>query len=161
MPDESRSSEEALGPVEFDRDRSNAQSPGLAGTLLFDGHCRVCTTSMERLRQWDRRQQFAYLSLHDPDARRLAPELTHDDLMREIYLVDPQGRRHRGAAALRIVASRIPRLWALVPFLYVPGSLPLWNGLYRVVAKWRYWLGGTEDCPEGACGLHGRRKTQG
>lgn len=131
-----------------------ADRPG-AAILVFDGQCRVCTGSMERLEQWDRWKQFAFVSLHDPEARRLVPDLTHEDLMREIYLLDGRGGRWSGAAAFRLVARRIPWLWPLVPLLYVPGSLVFWNWLYRLVARGRYLLGRRETCHDGTCRLPG------
>jgi hypothetical protein len=46
----------------------------------------------------------------------------------------------------------LPRLWCLAPLLHIPGSLPLWQFLYRQVAKRRYKIAGT--CEDGTCRLH-------
>ena len=97
---------------------------------------------------------LAFLSLHDPEVYERYPELTHDQLMRNMVVVDRAGRRHVGAAGLRQLARVIPRLWWLVPILYLPGTLPLWQWLYSQVASRRYRLGRVA-CDEGTCHLHG------
>ncbi len=128
-----------------------------ADIVIYDGHCRICTTQVRRLARWDTRGRLAYLSLHDPQVAERFPDLSVDSLMREMYLVDRQGRRHPGAAALRQLSRRLPRLWWLAPLLHLPGTLPLWQWLYRQVANRRYQWGMTGDCPDGACQLHLRK----
>jgi predicted DCC family thiol-disulfide oxidoreductase YuxK len=122
-----------------------------ADIVIYDGDCRICTGQMQRLAAWDKAGQFAFLSLHDPQVARQFPDLDHDELMRSMVVVDKLGRRHWGAAAVRYFSRKIPRLWWLVPVLYIPGSLPLWQFLYRQVAKRRYHFGRIESCENGSC----------
>ncbi len=133
------------------------ERPG-ADVVIYDGNCRICTAQVRKLPWWDCQQRLAYLSLHDPKVGRRYPDLTHDALMRDMYIVDHRGRRHRGAAAIRYLSRRLRRLWWLAPVLYIPGSLPLWQWLYRQVANRRYRFGRTgvhgADCDDGACQLH-------
>jgi predicted DCC family thiol-disulfide oxidoreductase YuxK len=127
----------------------------LAEVVIFDGHCQLCTAQISRLAGWDTRGRLAYLSLHDAEVAQRYPDLTHEQLMREMVLVDRGGRRHPGAAAFREIARRIPRLWPLVPWLYLPGTLPVWQWFYRQVADRRYRFN-RNNCDEGTCHLHGR-----
>jgi predicted DCC family thiol-disulfide oxidoreductase YuxK len=127
-----------------------------ADVVIFDGHCRMCTAQVRKLVWWDCQHRLAYLSLHDPEVARRYPDLTHDALMKEIYIVDGRGTRHRGAGAIRYLSRRLRRLWWLAPLLHIPGSLPLWQWLYRQVAKRRYRFGRTDDCDNGSCQLHGK-----
>ncbi len=99
--------------------------------------------------------ELAFLSLHDAEVYQRYPDLKHDDLMQNMVVVDPQGRRHVGAAAVRQLSRRIPRLWPLVPLLHLPGSLPLWQWAYTQVAKRRYRFN-RQECDGGTCHLHGR-----
>ena len=133
---------------------SPAQRPS-AEVVIFDGNCQLCTAQVSRLARWDTRGRLAFLSLHDPEVGRRYPHLTHEVLMRDMVVVDRHGRFHHGAAALRELARRIPRLWPLVPWLYLPGTLPLWQWLYRQVADRRYRFN-RDDCDAGTCHLHGR-----
>lgn len=114
------------------------QRPG-ALIVIFDHRCKLCTESVRRLKRWDGNRRLAFLPLDDPDLARW-PELDRRQLEEAIHLVDGEGRIHRGAAAFRILALRLPRLWLLAPLLYIPGSLPLWNWLYRQVAGQRHRL---------------------
>jgi predicted DCC family thiol-disulfide oxidoreductase YuxK len=125
-----------------------------ADVVIFDGHCRMCTGQVARLARWDGGHRLAFLSLHDPAVAQRYPDLTHDDMMQNMYVVDQQGRRHRGAGAVRYLSRRLPRLWFLAPALHIPFSLPLWQWLYQQVARRRYRFGKVEDCADGACAVH-------
>jgi predicted DCC family thiol-disulfide oxidoreductase YuxK len=125
-----------------------------AEVVIYDGQCRICTGQIRRLARWDGPGRLAYLSLHDPLVVQRYPDLTHEALMRDMYLIDRCGRRHRGAAAVRYMTRRLPRLWWLAPLLHFPGTLPLWQWLYRQVANRRYRFGRVESCDDGTCKLH-------
>ena len=136
-----------LLPTPFDRPR--------ADVLIYDGHCRICTTQVERLARWDRRERFAFLSLHDPEVYRRYPDLSHDYLMTTMVVVDRHGRRHAGAAAGRYLSTRLACLWPLAPLLHIPFSMPFWQWAYRQFAMRRYLLGGkVAGCDGDACAVH-------
>ncbi len=120
-------------------------------TVLYDGHCRFCRSQIALLRRLDLLASLRFVSLHDPEVGRDFPELSADDLMRQMYVVDTAGRARGGAEAVRYLSRRLPPLWPLALPLHVPGSLPLWSGLYRFVARHRYRIAGT--CAEGTCRL--------
>ena len=141
--------EKPLLPLPSDR-------PG-ASVIIYDGHCRVCSSQIARLARWDTQGKLAFLSLHDSEVYRAYPDLTHDGLMEEMVVVDPQGTRHRGAAAFRYLSRVVPRLWPLSLLMHLPGTLPLWQWTYRRLARWRYLLGRQDDCADGACEIHFRR----
>ena len=122
--------------------------------IIYDGHCRFCTAQIERLARWDRKGRFSFMSLHDPEVYRRYPDLTHDGLMTNMMLVDRQGKRHVGMAAIRYLSRQLPRLWPLMPFLHIPFSMPLWQWCYRQFAKRRYLFGKTNACDSDACSIH-------
>jgi predicted DCC family thiol-disulfide oxidoreductase YuxK len=122
--------------------------------VIYDGNCRMCSAQVRKLAWWDCQHRLAYLSLHDPEVARRYPDLSHDALMKEIYIVDRHGVRHRGAEAFRYLSRRLRRLWWLAPLLHIPGSLPIWQWLYQQVAKRRYRFGRTEQCDNDACEIH-------
>ena len=129
------------------------ERPG-ADVVIYDGHCRICTGQVERLARWDGGHRLAYLSLHDGRAVDRYPDLSHDALMKELYVVDQRGTRHAGASAIRYLSRRLPALWWLAPILHLPGTLPLWTWLYQQVAQRRYRFGRVEACDSGTCHLH-------
>ncbi|MGE0606945.1 MAG: thiol-disulfide oxidoreductase DCC family protein [Pirellulales bacterium] len=125
-----------------------------ADIVIYDGHCRFCTDGVRRLARWDTRGRLAYLSLHDPEVGQRWPELTHDQLMAEMFVVDGQGRKHAGAAAFRYLTTRLPRLYVLAPLLHIPFMLPVYQWCYQQIARRRYRWGKIEDCNDGTCAVH-------
>ncbi|MFM7108588.1 MAG: thiol-disulfide oxidoreductase DCC family protein [Planctomycetaceae bacterium] len=120
-------------------------------TVLYDGRCRFCRGQIALLRRLDVRRSLRFVSLHEPEVARDFPELPAEDLMRQMYVVDTAGRARGGAESVRYLSRRLPLLWPLALPLHVPGSLPFWNALYRLVARHRYRIAGT--CDDGVCRL--------
>jgi len=129
------------------------ERPG-AAVVIYDGHCVFCRSQVNRLARWDHLGKLAFLSAHDPEVARRYPDLSHDDLMQQMYVVDPKGKRHAGAGGFRYLSRRLPLLWVLVPCLHIPFSLPVWQWLYRQVAKRRYRFGKVEECDDESCRIH-------
>lgn len=126
-----------------------------ADVVIYDGACGFCQASVRKLLWWDCQNKLAYSSLHDPEVARRWPDLAHERLMKEMCIVDRQGRRHWGPEAIRYLSGRLRRMWWAAPLLYFPGSMILWRPLYRMVARNRYRISAAA-CENGACSLHGR-----
>ncbi|GIW94784.1 MAG: thiol-disulfide oxidoreductase [Pirellulaceae bacterium] len=126
-----------------------------ADVVIYDGQCRFCCAQVQRLARWDGAGRLAFISLHDPRVAERYPDLSHDQLMEQMYVIDRHGRRHGGAAALRYLSRRLPRLWWCAPLLHLPGTLPLWQALYRYVARRRYLLWRRHaQCDNDRCSIH-------
>jgi predicted DCC family thiol-disulfide oxidoreductase YuxK len=125
-----------------------------ADVVIFDGECSFCRGQVERLNRWDGAGRLTFLSLHDPAVSRYV-NLTHDELMQQMYIVDQRGGVWGGAAALRYLSRRLPRLWPLAPLLHIPFSMPFWGWLYAQVASRRYRLN-RESCDGHKCHVHVR-----
>jgi predicted DCC family thiol-disulfide oxidoreductase YuxK len=136
--------------VEVQSPSARASRPA-RDTVLYDGTCRFCRGQIALLRGLDLTGRLEFTSLHDPGARESFPGLTHEELMKEMVVVDRHGRDWRGAGAVRYLSRRLVALWPLALPLHVPGSMPLWSALYRLVARNRYRLAGS--CADGACRL--------
>lgn len=130
--------------------------------VIYDGKCNACGMAAKRLHQMDfGRGRLAFLSLHDPRVAERYPELSHDDLMAQMYVVDMAGNQHGGADAIRYLSRRLPLMWTLAPLLHIPGTAGLWRRMYRLIAKNRYWIstrffGTPDDCEDGTCSIHRR-----
>ena len=122
--------------------------------VIYDGECNFCKSQVRRLRWFDRfGPRLSFISLHDPRVGERYPDLSHDQLMEQMYVVDPKDRRHGGADAVRYLSRRLPLLWIAAPILHLPGSAGLWRWLYKQVAKRRYKLAG-KSCDGDACSIH-------
>ncbi len=129
------------------------ETPG-ADVVIYDGHCNFCTAQVSNLRRLDvGGPRLAFLSLHDQRVAERYPDLKHDDLMKQMYVIDSHDRRHGGADAVRYLTRRLPMLWIAAPILHIPGTATLWRWMYNEVAKRRYKLAG-KSCENDACEIH-------
>jgi predicted DCC family thiol-disulfide oxidoreductase YuxK len=120
-------------------------------TVLYDGQCRFCRSQIAILRRLDLAGTLAFTSLYDPSVRIDFPEIPHDELLEQMFVVDTAGRARGGAQAVRYLTRRLPLLWPLAVPLHVPGTLPLWTAIYRWVARHRMRIAGS--CEDGTCRL--------
>lgn len=127
-----------------------------ASVVIFDGDCRFCQGQVRRLARFDLGKSLAFVSLHDPEVARRYPDLSHEQLMEQMYVVARgSGRRYGGADAFRFLTRQLPLLWPLAPLLHIPFSLPLWQWGYRQVALRRYrWGKVGAACENDACQVH-------
>lgn len=132
-----------------DPDRSPATD-----VVLYDGKCRFCLGQVRNLQRLDwPGTHLSFLSLHDPRVADRYPDLTHQQLMEQMYVIDQAGGRHVGSEAIRYLSRRLPLLWPLAPLLHLPGTAALWRWGYRQVAKRRYRLAG-KTCDGDSCSVH-------
>jgi predicted DCC family thiol-disulfide oxidoreductase YuxK len=122
--------------------------------VIFDGDCNFCRSQVRNLSRLDwGGNRLSFISLHDPRVAERYPDLSHDQLMEQMYVIDRKGRRHGGADAVRYLSRRLPLLWIVAPILHIPGTARLWRWLYQQVAKRRYKLAG-KDCKDDVCSVH-------
>jgi predicted DCC family thiol-disulfide oxidoreductase YuxK len=120
--------------------------------VIWDGECNFCRSQVERLHRLDS-GKLAYLSLHDPRVQSLCPELSHDQLLEQMWVITRDQRRFGGADAGRYLSRHLPKLWWLMPLLHLPFSMPLWRWIYRQIARRRYKISGRQ-CDTGSCKIH-------
>jgi len=115
--------------------------------LFFDGVCVLCSSSVEFVFRMDRKRKFLYAPLQGNTADRYLSDMSPDDRMQGMALLEG-GRILRGYDALmRTAAILFPLLSIPIFFLARP---PLsWAGklIYRITAKNRYsWFGQKSQC---------------
>ncbi|MEM9587367.1 MAG: DUF393 domain-containing protein [Planctomycetota bacterium] len=127
-----------------------------ADVVIFDGDCNFCRSGVRTLRRLDwGGRRLSFISLHDPRVAERYPDLTHDQLMDQMYVIDGVRNRHGGADAVRYLTRRLPTLWISAPILHLPGTARIWRWLYQQVAKRRYRLAGKANaCEGGSCSIH-------
>jgi predicted DCC family thiol-disulfide oxidoreductase YuxK len=105
--------------------------------MIYDGRCGFCVRSMAWLLAFDGLGQITIR-----DFRAHPSPLVSDALVEKaLYVVLPDGRALPGFEAYRHVVLRVPGLWWLVPFFYVPVVSRLFGPpIYDWVAANRRWL---------------------
>lgn len=134
-----------------------------ADVVIYDGDCNFCIGQVKNLRRLDCcGGRLSFLSLHDPRVQEDYPDLTRDQLMAQMYIIDQQGRRHGGGDAVRYLSRRLPLLWLAAPIFHFPGTARLWRWGYHQIAKRRYKLAGKRSetqtgkpvCDGDTCAVH-------
>ena len=120
--------------------------------VLFDGLCPLCQRSVVILKKLDWFGAIDFRDARDPAGiPSMDPPLQPDRLLEEMHFVNP-GRTWTtaGFRAFRSISWRIPLLFLLAPFFYLP--LVPWIGqkVYLWVARNRYQL---VPCKDGVCHL--------
>jgi predicted DCC family thiol-disulfide oxidoreductase YuxK len=127
-------------------------SPLDRAQVLYDGECPLCLKSVALLRRLDWLHRLSYVNVRDRDhLPPRDPPLDPDRLLQEMHLLTPQGQgTYHGFQAFRWMAWRMPALWLLAPFLYLPGMASLGQRIYLWVARNRFRL---VPCHGGVCTL--------
>jgi predicted DCC family thiol-disulfide oxidoreductase YuxK len=84
--------------------------------MIYDGRCGFCVRSMAWLLAFDGLGQIRIRDFRTNPS----PIVSDAQLEKVLYLVLPGGRALPGFEAYRHVVLRVPGLWWLVPFFYVP-----------------------------------------
>lgn len=114
--------------------------------VFYDGECGLCDHIVQFLLKADARNVFAFAPLQGETAKQMLVEIPPIDSL--VLIEDYQTRDPKtyilGKGALRI-------LWLLGGFWMIPGSLsflpgPLYNWIYRIVARNRHRFLGKETC---------------
>jgi predicted DCC family thiol-disulfide oxidoreductase YuxK len=120
--------------------------------VLYDGQCPLCRKSVAMLQRLDWFGVLTYVDVRDPDqlaACDLVVERSR--LLEEMHLITPGGRcLFHGFAAFRWMAWRLPLLWPVAPFLYLPGVPTFGQRAYLWIARNRFRL---VPCHGGVCTL--------
>lgn len=115
-------------------------------TLLFDGVCNLCESSVQFILKRDPRGIFRFASLQSPIGQALLEKfrLPRGDFD-TMVLIEGELIYTRSSAALRIV-KRLPFPW---PILYIFVVVPKFirDLFYRILARNRYrWFGKKAEC---------------
>lgn len=133
-----------------------------ADLVIFDGDCVFCTGQVKNLMRFDGNDRLAFISLHDEFVAEHFPDLSHEQMMEKIFVVPNSksgytDQRYGGAAGIRYLTRRLPKLWIFAPLFHIPFTQPIQQWCYRQIAKRRYKIARKTgpDCDEnGTCDLH-------
>jgi len=127
-------------------------------TVLYDGACNLCRSSVEGVRRMDPRGLIELVDLHDASVPARFPQVNIDEAMRLMQAVDPRGRVYSAADAWARIGLVLPG-WKLIAWLLlVPGIHFVAQRFYAWIALNRYrW--NRELCKDGTCALHADQRS--
>jgi predicted DCC family thiol-disulfide oxidoreductase YuxK len=117
--------------------------------VFYDGQCRLCQKSVALLKKLDWRKVLVYVDVREKDhpAVKTLP-VSNGQLLQEMHVLTPRKEIHHGFYAFRWMAWKLPLLWPVVPFLYLPGIPKIGQRVYLWVARNRFRL---VPCHGGVC----------
>ncbi|MCI0638541.1 MAG: DUF393 domain-containing protein [Gemmataceae bacterium] len=132
-----------------------APSPRKAA-VLYDGDCVFCQKSVALLRRLDWTRRLEYVNFRNEEQALLqSPLVLQAPLTEEMHVLTPDGRRiYHGFGAFRWLAWRLPLLWPIAPFLYLPFLPTLGQRLYLWIARNRFRL---IPCHGGVCAIQKKK----
>ena len=96
--------------------------------MIYDGRCGFCVRSMIWLLAFDGLAQITVRNFRTNPSR----VVSNAKIEKALHLVLPDGQARPGFEAYRYVVLRVPGLWWLIPFFYLPGlsrffGVPIYN----------------------------------
>lgn len=116
--------------------------------VVYDEQCEICQSCAAWLAVLDRREQTECVPIEPQRLAQIHLELTLEACLRQLHVVDPQGRVWTGWDAVARLARRFPVTWLIGAIGSVPPFSWLARAAYRFVAANRYAL---SKCRGGAC----------
>lgn len=117
----------------------------MKNTVLYDGNCKFCRLQIRILKNLDFKKSLFFLSIHDASVYEKFPQLTKEQLNKEMYIITKENKIYSGAEAVKYLSRKLILLWPLALLLHIPFSNGLWRRAYAFVAKNRYRISGCGD----------------
>jgi len=115
-------------------------------TVLFDGHCNLCSGSVKFIVRRDPQRRFRFAPLQSAIGAEIVERFGRESRdLSSILLLEGDRLYDRSSAALRI-ARGLRFLWPILSVgLLIPAPIRDW--IYSWIARNRYrWFGKTEAC---------------
>ena len=117
--------------------------------VIFDGHCNLCNSSVDRVIRWEKGDYFLFASNQsEPGGQILRDngiEIADGEEVNTIFLYENGKLYNRSTAVLRMTRNmKFP--WILAyPQLLIPRFIR--DFVYKIVARNRYkWFGRKDTC---------------
>jgi predicted DCC family thiol-disulfide oxidoreductase YuxK len=119
------------------------RSPSL---VLFDGHCNLCSGSVNWIIDRDPAGGFVFASLQSPVGRKTLERFGLNPARTDSIVLVEDGRAYTKSTGALRVARGLRGAWRFLALLMViPAGIRDW--VYDAIARNRYrWFGRTESC---------------
>ena len=120
--------------------------------IFLDGNCPFCRREVTWLMRRDRAGRLGVVDIAAPDFDAAWWGLTQDAVEARFHTMTADGRMLDGVAAFRHVYGAVGLGWLAAPTGW-PVLRPIFDGLYRIFARYRVPLGNLigRRCDDGAC----------
>jgi predicted DCC family thiol-disulfide oxidoreductase YuxK len=116
-------------------------------TVVYDGHCKVCSRTMKLLTKWDRNHVLEIIPSQTPGLEVRFPWISPRAYVDSVQVIrTSDGRTWQAAAAIEELVNILPKGWFISWLFKIPFVRPLADRFYRWFARNRYKLGCGEHC---------------
>ncbi len=121
--------------------------PGRPYTVIYDGHCKVCSRMVKLLTKWDKNHQLEIIPSQATGVQARFPWIPARSYMESVQVIRTgDGKTWQAAAALEELLKVMPK-GRLISWLFkIPFVRPLVDKFYRWFARNRYRMGCGEHC---------------
>jgi predicted DCC family thiol-disulfide oxidoreductase YuxK len=115
--------------------------------ILFDGVCNMCNTAINQVIDYDKKDQFRFVSLQSDLGIKIQEYLgiAHQSLDTIILYIPNEAYYLRSTAALKIM-NEFSGAWKLTKVFYIIPAF-IRDHIYNFIAKNRYrWFGKKDQC---------------
>lgn len=138
--------------VQWVEKKRSAHAQKRQARLIYDGQCRFCRGSIEKILIADLFGYIKPVDYHEvTDIGALHQDLTRELCHSQLHLVGSEGRLLGGFFIFRHLAFKIPMLYPFIFVFYFPGSGVIGPWVYRWIAKNRYLFHVNRTCQNNAC----------
>jgi len=110
-------------------------------TVVYDGHCGVCTALKIEAERRDRENRLRFVPFQSSDLEEVAPGVTRQMASKAVYVIRADGRRFSGARAVFEAMRHLPGPWGSIGAIWAfPALSLLAEPIYRLVARNRATL---------------------
>jgi predicted DCC family thiol-disulfide oxidoreductase YuxK len=113
-------------------------------TVVYDGHCNVCTRLANVLRAWD--GELEVVASQSPGVMERFPWIPPAAYAEALQLVGPGGTTWQGAAAIEQLLNILPRGRLFSWAFHIPLLRGVADRFYRWFARNRYQFGCGDHC---------------
>ncbi|MDY0779280.1 thiol-disulfide oxidoreductase DCC family protein [Tenacibaculum sp. IB213877] len=115
--------------------------------ILFDGVCNLCNHAVQKVIQFDKKNEFVFAALQSETGKKITDYLGIDTIKTDsiVLYVPNQAYYTKSSAALKIM-NELGFIWKLTQVFWVFPAL-LRDIIYDYIAKNRYkWFGKKKQC---------------
>ena len=116
----------------------------MSGTVLFDGVCNFCNAAVNFVIERDKAGYFKFAPLQSEIGKELTAKHGIDTTETDSIVLVEDGKAYTHSTAALRIARRLSGLWSSMYALIIVPK-PLRDVLYRIIAKYRYWIFGKKD----------------
>ena len=105
--------------------------------MFYDGGCPLCRREVEHYRRLDSQHRIEWIDITRQFDLLQAFDISYETAMRQLHVLDRDGRLLTGAYAFAALWSELPYYRILAKILRLPGLLAMADKLYGPITRLR------------------------